>query len=91
MKKETDDEETKLLKTIAEDTAMVKRARDVGKDVLMASLDKKVNLSFNFSIGNSHGFRTIRVPRELAGDILKFIEYWGLNERTIAEAKFDRL
>lgn len=91
MKKKIDDEETKLLKTIAADTAMVKRARDVGEDVSKASLDKKVTLCFNFSIGNSHCFRTIRIPRELAGDILKFIEYWGLNKRTIAEAKFDRL
>lgn len=91
MKKETYDEETKLLKTIAEDTTMVKRARDVGEDVLKASLDKKVSLCFNFSIGNSHCFRTIRVPRELAGDILKFIEYWAMNDRVIAEEKFDRL
>ena len=91
MKKETDDEETKLLKTIAEDTTRAEIARDVDKDVLFAPRDKNIRLCFNFSIGKSHCFRTIRISRELARDILKFIEYWSLNERTIAEAKFDRL
>lgn len=91
MKKKLTERETELIKAIAEDTALAERARDINDSILMAPLNEKVKLCFNFSIGQYHSFRTIRVPRGLARGILKYIEDWSDGDRIFAESEFDKL
>lgn len=91
MEKKLNEREIELARIIAEDTAMSKRALDIKEDIFNAPLVEKVGLCFNFSIGKSHCFRTIRISRGLAGEVLKFIEGWYEGDRAFAEEKFDNL
>lgn len=91
MHKELYRKETELLEAIAKDTALIERAKDVDKDVSMASVDKEISLCFNFSIGNSHCFRTIRISRGLARSVLRIIKCWAIGDRVFAEQEFGEL
>ena len=91
MSKKNNERETELLGIIAADATRATIANILKKDLLLAPLHKEVCLCFDFSIGEYQCLRKIKVPRELARDILRYVEDWSKDDRISAEKEFDRL